>query len=521
MDAQYLRQTVGPILAEGVRCTKAANPADPLHYLGHWLKNYVAVCARQEEHEKTLGVIAEQREERKGKEEAKIKAEEEARLQEDALIAGIVSSSNKEEMFKKIISALETVAGVRHAYVGIPYYRPLTEEEAEERAELRAQKEAEEAARRAEAGEDDDDAAASEVADDAPEDPDPEPELLIGHLKYVAESAGCQFPLLGQELERGKGLTWSIMNDDPDLSKAKEIEDGETPVPCVYVENTLDNPGLHLSGFARFGQFATSASLSLETGRVATVIAMDTMANGRTISPTELDFLKRLTKAIQHPMDVIAKENQVHNLKEQFSTHAERITELFESLPAVEPPLPPEPEPEPEPEGEGEGDADGDGEGSGDEKKDETSEKGDDESDLDGSSTKEGAGDGSAGAEADGDGEKTNAPAEPEIPVPDFLSKRVPWKDLWQALREEAEQPGWEWKEGTLQRTFKRMWDMLPELLQKQAPLYGLCREEFFAHFMDEAILEEHQRRLAEEAEAEAAAAAAAEAATAEGGQDE
>ena len=40
-DADYLVETVGPVLAKGVAATLAASAPDPVQYLGRWLHKYV------------------------------------------------------------------------------------------------------------------------------------------------------------------------------------------------------------------------------------------------------------------------------------------------------------------------------------------------------------------------------------------------------------------------------------------------------------------------------------------------
>ena len=39
-DATYLRETVGPTLAEGCAATAAARPTDPVEHLANWMLRY-------------------------------------------------------------------------------------------------------------------------------------------------------------------------------------------------------------------------------------------------------------------------------------------------------------------------------------------------------------------------------------------------------------------------------------------------------------------------------------------------
>lgn len=41
MDAQYLKESVGPALAKGLAATSLARPQDPIEYLANWLIKYV------------------------------------------------------------------------------------------------------------------------------------------------------------------------------------------------------------------------------------------------------------------------------------------------------------------------------------------------------------------------------------------------------------------------------------------------------------------------------------------------
>jgi phage tail tape-measure protein len=40
-DAEYLRDTVGDVLAKGVAATISASPTDPVQFLGEWLHKHV------------------------------------------------------------------------------------------------------------------------------------------------------------------------------------------------------------------------------------------------------------------------------------------------------------------------------------------------------------------------------------------------------------------------------------------------------------------------------------------------
>ena len=49
-DADYLVETVGPVLAKGVAATLAASAPDPVQYLGRWLHKYVENVQTKEDY---------------------------------------------------------------------------------------------------------------------------------------------------------------------------------------------------------------------------------------------------------------------------------------------------------------------------------------------------------------------------------------------------------------------------------------------------------------------------------------
>lgn len=46
-DTDYVKRMVGDALAKGCAATMAANPADPVEFLGQWLLQYVRFCFSQ------------------------------------------------------------------------------------------------------------------------------------------------------------------------------------------------------------------------------------------------------------------------------------------------------------------------------------------------------------------------------------------------------------------------------------------------------------------------------------------
>ena len=42
-DTEYVKRMMGDTLAKGCAATIAANPSDPVEYLGQWLLQYVAL----------------------------------------------------------------------------------------------------------------------------------------------------------------------------------------------------------------------------------------------------------------------------------------------------------------------------------------------------------------------------------------------------------------------------------------------------------------------------------------------
>ena len=53
-EADFLKSTVGAVLAKGVADTLASNPEDPVQYLGQWLHRYVGNVKVKEALDKKL-----------------------------------------------------------------------------------------------------------------------------------------------------------------------------------------------------------------------------------------------------------------------------------------------------------------------------------------------------------------------------------------------------------------------------------------------------------------------------------
>ena len=56
-DTDYVKRMVGDTLAKGCAATMAANPTDPVEYLGQWLLQYVLLYKLKLPHKPCLAVL--------------------------------------------------------------------------------------------------------------------------------------------------------------------------------------------------------------------------------------------------------------------------------------------------------------------------------------------------------------------------------------------------------------------------------------------------------------------------------
>ncbi|OHT09297.1 DPY30 domain-containing protein 1 [Tritrichomonas foetus] len=86
IDISYIKETVGDVIAEGLKETARAHPVDPLDYFAKWLLHYRDVqdnCAKFGEEEKKLQTDKEEYLEGLRQEKAKIDAEEKLRREKE------------------------------------------------------------------------------------------------------------------------------------------------------------------------------------------------------------------------------------------------------------------------------------------------------------------------------------------------------------------------------------------------------------------------------------------------------
>lgn len=215
MDAEYLKDTVGDVLAQGLAATIIRNPPDSVQYLAQWLLSYVdnqnadEQKQEQREVEEQLLAKAEQEEnerelEKQNKTEVKKQREDE---KDEAIVKLLQESTDFDAMLEQFVELLRDRVGASSAYVG---------------------------------------------------------EVDNGEtLNYIAATPNSAH-LLEQKLQRNQGVTWEIFEDQPENNEQEEEEDATeeneenedgTPVapkekkekkeptlPSVYVPNVLMGP---------------------------------------------------------------------------------------------------------------------------------------------------------------------------------------------------------------------------------------------------------------------------------------
>lgn len=323
-DTKYLQELVGDALARGTAATVAAQPNDPVEYLGQWLLRYV-------KNAEIVGQFAaekqDQLEMRKAELEAaaaaaaKVKEEQEVRRQ------GIIELSQTLDeprvLLQKAVDLIVkfTAAGAAYAATVAEPEEPdwVYPEDPEDPAAAESDDEADPPppAPPPEDGEEPAPEADAPPAEDEGEDIEGAGKKKVQklldyskkYLSYLAATSGQEF-MLTTELHRPPPPP----EDDP------EAKPEPTPFtfrilderrPMIYAGNAAFEPAMSFfRGFPKIGAYQACGVQSPSTGEFKAVIAADTLfpeSGGQTLSQEDQDFIWHVSRALSQAFDNVEK----------------------------------------------------------------------------------------------------------------------------------------------------------------------------------------------------------------------
>ena len=293
MDSDYLKATVGPILAKGIADTVVERPEDPIGYLAEFLLNSVAADKATEDLTKEKATAAAELSAAEAKEaEAKAEAdalEEAAKLQTDKEDKRLASLLENAESADAVYSAVLSFARARMGASGYVMLTDLPEKvvppppppppepvEGDEAAEAEAP-----------------------PPEDA-EPPEPPPKFAPQLLEYVAATSADEKLLYGKTLGRpavpegeddapevktgvGEGVTFTAIDDF--LGGGAKV---------LHIPQAVENRSVKFWYMPRLGAYACAPFDDFE-GDVKGVFAFDTLGLERAFSAAEIALIEDLT----------------------------------------------------------------------------------------------------------------------------------------------------------------------------------------------------------------------------------
>ena len=338
MDAKYLKEKVGDVLARGCAAAAIARPKDSVAFVGEWLLNYV-------ESQETLKRIEVEVQGRNAhQQEAKIAHDEAAREADaarralDSAVAGLDQlvedpMLDLDMLFKKVLDTVYANTRVSAAYIATVQEPdvPVPEEGEEPPAEGEAEEEDEWDKPVPSEG---DEGAEAAPAEEPQEEGEPtegdEPaeekalEFFYDGQKLVYEYSTQEF-LLGKNLDRKECInTFSLLPSKPSEEEeaADDEEEGAVPkVPTqeeVVIANVMRTayPVHFWRGFPRVGGFV-AVPLKKASGEILAVLCVDRLktiegGSGLPVLDEDRDFISRICgafTAVLEKKDVLRASN--------------------------------------------------------------------------------------------------------------------------------------------------------------------------------------------------------------------
>eukprot|EP00197_Chlamydomonas_leiostraca_P002620 CAMPEP_0202858342 /NCGR_PEP_ID=MMETSP1391-20130828/920_1 /ASSEMBLY_ACC=CAM_ASM_000867 /TAXON_ID=1034604 /ORGANISM="Chlamydomonas leiostraca, Strain SAG 11-49" /LENGTH=614 /DNA_ID=CAMNT_0049537255 /DNA_START=81 /DNA_END=1922 /DNA_ORIENTATION=+ len=323
-DTKYLQGLVGEALARGCAAVVAAQPNDPVEYLGQWLVRYVKNAQIVGEHAKQKQAELEAKKAALEAEQAaaaKAKAEEEERRAAIKDLAGTVAEPR--ELLQKAVNLI-----VKYTSAGAAYAAMVSEpeepdwqypEDPEDPAAAESDDEADPAPpAEGEAPPDGEAPPPEEAAPEATEESGepgapkiPKPiDYSKKYLSYAAATAGQEFMSVA-DLQRPPPPP----EDDPEakvdpMPFTFRILDEKRPL--VYTPNVaFENNVRFFKNFPKVGAYQACGVQAPGTGEFKAVVAADTLfpeGGGQPMSQEDQDFIWHVSRALSQAYDAVEQQ---------------------------------------------------------------------------------------------------------------------------------------------------------------------------------------------------------------------
>ncbi|DBB04446.1 hypothetical protein WJX77_006340 [Trebouxia sp. C0004] len=327
-DTDYIKRMVGDTLAKGCAATVAANPTDPVEYLGQWLLQQAKVRDVQDQIQQQQKLASQAEEAEQASAAAALETLQLQQSKQQEALSNVAScTSDLWELWQKAVAVCTAEAKVGGAYIAVVTEpaAPLPEvAEAEEETELAdeapiappavvANGEAGgEGAAEGEAAPEASPAAAEEGEEGEGEEGPPKPDYSKNSLEYVITSSGQEWML-----ERSAALTRppppgeDAGEDAPVRPAAPTFRLLDEALPNMYLPNVAYTRSMvFFKQFPRVGAY-WACGLKGSGERVEAILAADSLmppGNGRPLSHQDREFVEKLAAIVGANMAELGRQ---------------------------------------------------------------------------------------------------------------------------------------------------------------------------------------------------------------------
>mmetsp|Transcript_28480 Transcript_28480/g.47842 ORF Transcript_28480/g.47842 Transcript_28480/m.47842 type:complete len:530 (+) Transcript_28480:269-1858(+) len=278
MDSEYLKNTVGDLLAQGLAVVAVTQPKDAVEYLANWLLSNVKEKERAKEIEKfqeeQRRLQKEKADQEKRAQDARAKVRK-SQLESLERISNLVET-DVQALYDAVISTIMQYTKASNVYYGIietPPEPPKDEEESPGDGEEE---------QREEEGGDQEGGNGGDAEGKQDTSGQPQNKFIPGNLRYVAANKDNAF-MVGQMLNLDEGVTFDAFRS----FEQKHIANVMTAVSVKFFRHRC------------VGAYLATPLVGSQPYVFSELIGADTLTPGKPFTSEEIDFIAEVARAVE------------------------------------------------------------------------------------------------------------------------------------------------------------------------------------------------------------------------------